>query len=154
MLDDLVLLDGTGEPPRPSARVVVDGGVIVSVGRASDPPEGGMVIEGGGRWLLPGMWDTHIHSVFSAGGCVWPEEFSEQQRLGNWQAYLRNGITSVVSVADELDLVLVARAAERDGDVTAPRVFAAGPALTAPGGHPVTTILRVNSGASGTWRWR
>ncbi len=86
-----------------------------------------MVIAGRGRWLVPGMWDTHIHSVFSAGGCVWPEEFSEQQRLRNWQAYLRNGITSVVSMADQRDVVLAARAAERRGDLTAPRVFAAGP---------------------------
>lgn len=142
VLDDVVLLDGTGAPPRPSARVVVDGGVIVSVGRTSGPHQGGMVVEGRGQWLLPGLWDTHIHSVFSAGGCVWPEEFSEKQRLANWQAYLRNGITSVVSVADEMDVVLAARAAERKGDLTAPRVFAAGPALTAPGGHPVATILR------------
>jgi imidazolonepropionase-like amidohydrolase len=146
VLEDVVLLDGTGTPPRPSAQVVVNGGVIASVGRAGDPHEGGMVIEGRGRWLLPGLWDTHIHSVFSAGGCVWPEEFSEQQRLRNWQAYLRNGITSVVSVADERDLVLAARAAEREGDLTGPRVFAAGPALTAPRGHPVTTILHGEPG--------
>ncbi|MDQ4091828.1 MAG: hypothetical protein M3163_16260 [Actinomycetota bacterium] len=47
-----------------------------------------------------------------------------------------------MSVADEKHIVLTARAAEQAGDLTAPRIFAAGPCLTAPGGHPVATILR------------
>lgn len=141
MLEDVVLLDGTGARPMMSARVVVDDGVIAYVGRAGDPVPGGTVVEGSGRWLLPGLWDSHIHSVFSAGGCVRPEEFSQEQLRRNWQAYLRNGVTSVMSVADEKDIVLAARKAEREGDLTAPRVFAAGPGLTAPGGHPVATIL-------------
>jgi imidazolonepropionase-like amidohydrolase len=142
VLDDVTLLDGTGAPPRASAQVVVDAGVIASVGRAGDRPVGGTVVDGRGRWLLPGFWDTHIHSLFSAGGCVRADEFSEEQLVRNWQAYLRNGVTSVVSVADEKHMVLTARAAERAGDLTAPRIFAAGPCLTAPGGHPVATILR------------
>ena len=141
MLKDVVLLDGTGAPPMMSARVVVEEGVIVSIGRAGEPLPGGTVVDGRSRWLLPGLWDTHIHALFSAGGCVRPGEFSDEQLLRNWRAYLRNGVTSVVSVADEKDIVLAARGAERKGSLTGPRVFAAGPALTAPGGHPVTTIL-------------
>jgi imidazolonepropionase-like amidohydrolase len=141
VLEDVVLLDGTGAPPVASARVVVDDGVIASVGRAGEPLGSGMVVEGRGRWLVSGLWDTHIHCAFSAGGCVRPEEFSEDQLLRNWQAYLRNGVTSVVSVADEKNIVLAARAAERSAALTAPRIFAAGPAMTAPGGHPVATIL-------------
>jgi imidazolonepropionase-like amidohydrolase len=146
VLEDVVVLDGTGGPPTPHARVVVDDGVIASVGAAGAPIQGGSVVEGRGRWLLPGLWDTHIHYVLSAGGCVWPEEFSHQQLLSNLQAYLRNGITSVVSVGDPKDLVLAARASERDGRLRAPRIVAAGPTLTAPGGHPVATILHGEPG--------
>lgn len=85
--------------------------------------------------------DTHIHHVFSAGGFVWREEFSAQQRLWNWRAYLRSGVTSVVSVGDDKNIILTARAAEREGKLVAPRIFASGSIFTAPGGHPVGTIL-------------
>ena len=140
VLEDFVLLDG-GQSPLPAARVVIEEGVIVSVGERSAASPTGTVIEGAGRWLLPGLWDTHIHHAFSAGGMVSAEEFSEEQLRLNWRAYLRSGVTSVVSVGDDRRLVLAARAAERAGHLVGPRIFAAGSVFTAPGGHPVATIL-------------
>ena len=112
VLDDFVLLDGTGAAPLPSARVVVEDGVIVSVGDGTGRLGGARVVAGRGKWLLP---DTHMHHAFSAGGLVSAEEFSEQQLLLNWRAYLRSGVTSVVSVGDDKNLVLAARAAEGEG---------------------------------------
>ena len=43
--------------------VVVDKGVIVSVGPAAEikPPSGAQVIDGKGKTLVPGMWDCHMH---------------------------------------------------------------------------------------------
>lgn len=141
VLNDFVLIDGTGRAPIPGAQVVIEAGVIASVGAESACPGGTVVVEGHGRWLLPGLWDTHTHQVFSAGGFVWGEEFSAQQRLWNWRAYLRSGVTSVVSLGDDKNIILTARAAERDGTLVAPRIFASGSVFTAPGGHPVGTIL-------------
>jgi imidazolonepropionase-like amidohydrolase len=82
-----------------------------------------------------------MHHGFSAGGLVSAEELSEEQLLLNWRAYLRSGVTSVVSVGDDPGTVLAARSAERQGRLLGPRIFAAGPVFTAPGGHPVGTIL-------------
>lgn len=42
----------------------------VAVGRGSPVPVGEVAVEGGGRWLVPGLWDTHMHHAFSAGGLV------------------------------------------------------------------------------------
>ena len=141
VLDNFSLLDGTGAAPVAGARVVIAEGVIVSVWSGSPPLAGAKVLEGRGRWLLPGLWDTHMHHGFSAGGLVSPDELSEAQLLLNWRAYLRSGVTSVVSVGDDPATVLAARAAERNGSLLGPRVFAAGSLFTAPGGHPVGTIL-------------
>jgi len=93
VLDNFTLVDGTGGAPVPRAQVVVEGGVIVSVGTASTSIADASVVEGWGRWLLPGLWDTHMHHRFSAGGLLWPEEFSEEQLLLNWRAYLACGVT-------------------------------------------------------------
>ena len=142
VLHDFTLVDGTGGAPVPRAQVVVEDGVVVSVGTASAPIAGATVVEGRGRWLLPGLWDTHMHHRFSAGGLLSPEEFSEEQLLLNWRAYLACGVTSAVSIGDDPSATVAARSAEHDGALLGPRIFAAGSLFTAPGGHPVGTILR------------
>ena len=142
VLDNFTVFDGTGGAPIPGGRVVVEDGVIVAVASGSPHVPGAKVIQGHGRWLLPGLWDTHMHHGFSAGALLSPEELSEEQLLLNWRAYLRSGVTSVVSVGDDPRRILAARAAERAGALVGPRVFAAGGVFTAPGGHPVSTILR------------
>jgi enamidase len=141
LLEDFTLIDGTGREPVQGARVLLEEGFIVSVAGRSAHRGAGAVVEGRGRWLLPGLWDTHMHHIFSAGGLVSAEEFSERQLRLSWRAYLRSGVTSVVSVGDDKSIVLAARAAERNGELVAPRIFAAGSVFTAPGGHPVGTIL-------------
>ncbi|HEX2047401.1 MAG TPA: amidohydrolase family protein [Acidimicrobiales bacterium] len=141
LLDNFSLVNGTGRPPVSGAWVMVEEGVIVSVGTGSPPATTAKVLEGRGRWLLPGLWDSHMHIGFSAGGLVSPEELSDEQLLLNWRAYLRSGVTSAVSVGDDPRTILAARAAEREGRLLGPRIFAAGSVFTAPGGHPVGTIL-------------
>jgi imidazolonepropionase-like amidohydrolase len=140
-LDDVVLVDGTGAPAAPGSRVVVEDGVIVAVERADGHADGSQVVQGHGRWLLPGLWDTHMHHGFSAGGLSSAEELSADQLLLNWRAYLRSGVTSVVSTGDDPQRMIAARAAERAGELVGPRIFAAGSVLTAPGGHPVGTLM-------------
>ena len=66
--DDVVLIDGTGAPPVPRARVVVEDGLIVAVEHAAGNLNGPNVVRGRGRWLLPGLWDTHVHHGFSEAG--------------------------------------------------------------------------------------
>ena len=139
-LDDVVLVDGTGAPPRGGARVVVDDGVITAVGQATHSCDG-PAVQGQGRWLLPGLWDTHMHHGFSAGAMLSAEEVSEEQQLLSWRAYLRSGVTSVVSTGDDPARMIAARSAECAGALVGPRIFAAGSILTAPGGHPVATLM-------------
>ncbi|MDQ4132912.1 MAG: amidohydrolase family protein [Actinomycetota bacterium] len=142
VLDNFTLVDGIGGTPIPGASVVIEDGVIASVGNRSPQVIGAKVLDGRDRWLLPGLWDTHMHNGFSAGGLLSPEELSEEQLLLNWRAYLRSGVTSVVSVGDDPRRVLAARDAEREDRLLGPRIFAAGSVFTAPGGHPAGTILR------------
>ena len=140
-LNDVVLIDGTGAPAVPGSRVVIEDGVVVAVQPAARSAGGGSVVQGRGRWLLPGLWDTHMHHGFSAGGMTSADELSGEQLLANWRGYLRSGVTSVVSTGDDPQRMIAARAAERAGELVGPRIFAAGSILTAPGGHPLNTLM-------------
>jgi imidazolonepropionase-like amidohydrolase len=141
ILSDITLIDGTGRGPAPETTVVVEDSHIVAVDQKRRRRAGARVVEGRGRWLLPGLWDTHIHHVFAGGGFVWAEEFSEEQRQLSWRGCLRSGVTSVVSVGDDKEIILSARTREARGLLLAPRIFASGTIFTAPGGHPCSTIL-------------
>jgi len=136
------LIDGTGRPPVENASIVIRDDVIVRIetGSNSDGPEGVHVIDARGKFVIPGLWDSHIHIGGSAGGLVSPEEFSPQQMEFNWRAYLYNGVTSIFDACGAKDSMLEWRKSEHEGSLLGPRVFAAGPGFTAPGGHPAGTI--------------
>ena len=58
------VIDGTGAAPK-SATVVIDGSRIAHLG--GDAPANAEVIDVRGRWILPGLIDTHVHLTSQAG---------------------------------------------------------------------------------------
>lgn len=65
VIDHVILLDGRGGPAFPDARVTVRDGRIASVEKSGSAPHGAeTVIDGRGRYLLPGFIDMHAHLLF------------------------------------------------------------------------------------------
>ncbi len=61
------LFDGKSAALRTGLRVVVDGNTIKAVEPADKPlPSGLQVIDGGGRTLMPGMIDAHVHLMMAS----------------------------------------------------------------------------------------
>lgn len=58
------LIDGTGADPVRAATVVVEDERISQVGAGVAPPRDATVIDAGGRTLMPGMIDCHVHLYF------------------------------------------------------------------------------------------
>ncbi|MDI6912297.1 amidohydrolase family protein [Nocardioides sp.] len=52
--------DGDRVPDAP-VDVAVEGGVVTGVGPGTDRPAGAEVVDAAGRWLMPGLWDQHVH---------------------------------------------------------------------------------------------
>jgi imidazolonepropionase-like amidohydrolase len=60
-ITNATLIDGTGAGPVRGATLIVEGERIERVGPGIEPPRGAEVIDAGGRTLMPGLIDAHVH---------------------------------------------------------------------------------------------
>jgi len=98
----------------------------VSVSEAIKPPRGCRLIDGQGRYLIPGLVDTHVHFFgYSRGG---------EGDLGTENAILRmllaNGVTTAL-VMEGSPAILHLRAELAAGHRTGPTLMSAGPMIQA-----------------------
>lgn len=103
---------------RGALTVLVTDGRITSVQPASDPVDAAEVVDGSGRYLIPGLWDFHVHLTYD-------DRFTEAMP----GLFLHHGVTSVRDTGGDLDLVLPVVEQMRAEGALAPRVFFAGPLL-------------------------
>jgi len=134
------LIDGTGSAALEDAVVVVKDDRIVSVAAREDAivPEGVEQLNANGRWLLPGLIDSHVH--VSAG------EYIPIPPKGDTTAYmtiiaarnlrcaLQSGITTVREVCGPRMNLALRTAVER-GQLVGPRIFTSGKGICMTGGH-------------------
>lgn len=66
VIDDVTLIDVTGAPPQPHRTVVVSNSEIEKIVAAASATAKlpGTHVDGSGKFLIPGLWDMHVHMVF------------------------------------------------------------------------------------------
>jgi len=98
VLNDVNLIDGTGAPARPHARIVISGERIQRVEDASgEMPGGATVWNLGGMTVIPGLIDAHVHLTSSP---------AEDARIETMLRFgLLGGVTSVRDMGGD-DIVL------------------------------------------------
>ena len=59
----VTVIDATGSPAQGDRTVVITGDRITSIGPSTDVRalEGARVVDGTGKFLIPGLWDMHVH---------------------------------------------------------------------------------------------
>jgi imidazolonepropionase-like amidohydrolase len=62
-ITDVTVIDCTGAPARPGSTVLIKDGRITALGKAGAVPipRGARVVPGRGHYLIPGLWDMHVH---------------------------------------------------------------------------------------------
>ena len=138
VLRGATVLDGLGGRIE-NARVVLRDHKVTEIGidRKADPfPEGAVVEDLTGRFLIPGLFDSHVHLGGSGGVGSSLVERSDDREIHDLGAYLASGVTSVVSLTDNPESLSRLRAFVAAAKQRSPRVFFAGASITAPGGHP------------------
>lgn len=112
---DVTLVNVADGTLHPAQTVLVNGNRIVAIGptdavKISDDTE---VVEGTGGYLIPGLWDMHVHGT---------------RRESTYPLYLANGVTGVREMFGRADAAGF-RAALAAKQIAAPRMYLAGPIL-------------------------
>jgi hypothetical protein len=61
LIQHATVVDATGAAPKVDFSVLIRDGRIASVARKVEPPVGATVINARGKFLIPGLWDMHVH---------------------------------------------------------------------------------------------
>ena len=127
------VIDGDAPRPRTDQTVVIDGNRIVRVGASGSVavPPGARIVDGRGKFLLPGFWDMHVHTAISGGRDL-------------LSLYVANGVTGVRDMAGDWDTLKSWRSEIGRGQLVGPRIIASGPYLEG-GDVPIPHLLARNA---------
>jgi imidazolonepropionase-like amidohydrolase len=143
---DATLIDGTGSDPVTAAAVVVTGDTIAYAGPAQDAPpapEGARVVDLGGRTLLPGFFDTHVHFNYADTSRLTSNNLDVHPSLHAFETAERMRRTLHAGVTSARDLGGIDagyREARDRGLIAGPRLRVAVRLMSHTGGHADFTL--------------
>ena len=141
LIEDIVLIDGTGRQPVSHVSVLVRDDSIVEIKKGNfdqSVRKTAQVINGAQKYLIPGLMDVHVHL---AGSMTVTEqglrevEIDRQKGIRALHGYLYGGVTTIYDCGNLPEYIFALREEERSGVITSPRIFATGGIVTYPGSH-------------------
>ena len=119
------VIDATGAGPVERSVVVRHGLIDALLPASTRPPGATVVVDGAGKFLIPGLWDMHVHLA------VRPEpSLAERVML---PLFLAHGVVGVRDMGGPLERVLALRDAVKKGSLAGPRILTPGPFIDGPG---------------------
>ncbi len=125
----VTLIDGTGAPPRPGTTILVSNGHITAIGPTDRVtiPAGTTRINGAGRYVIPGLWDMHVHITaraatrFSNGR---PDYMAAADYY--FPYFLASGVTGIRDMSGQLADLNEMRRRVAAGQLDGPRMLVTG----------------------------
>ena len=143
-IDNVTVVDVVKGKLLPNMVVVIDGKRIASVAKTR-PGElhTGTVMDGAGMYVIPGLWDMHVHVAFT----------NDPARIQSTRALMlplliANGVTGVRDMGSNLDAVLATRDSVAAHQVIGPRIVTSGPMLDGPTSR-YAVIVKVTTAEDG-----
>lgn len=139
------LVDGTGSKPIRRSVVVVDGERISKVGAEADfggdLARLGEVIDVTGKFVLPGLINTHEHLDNRGGTGTFQSRAAEDTHKLTLRSFrsclwdLRDGVTTIREMGGKGATCLVVKKAVETGMILGPRISTCGSPIAMTGGH-------------------
>jgi len=127
IIHDVTVIDATGAPAQPHRTVIVRNGRIEEIASSAHGMAGklsGVHIDGSGKFLIPGLWDMHVHMVFG--------DWFPHGREISLPLFIANGVTGVRDMGGELEVLQQWRKEIAAGTLVGPRMVISGPMLDGP----------------------
>lgn len=145
VLSNVYIVDVTDGSIEENRSLVIRDGRIAVVGDTSvvTAPADADVVDGAGKYLIPGLWDMHTHLLWStdASEHQWTDMPKDLDGWTLWERYygptldllVANGVTGVREMWGDLELARRVRQQAAAGERLAPRIVMAGHVID---GHP------------------
>mgnify|MGYP004722809781 FL=1 len=151
-LTNCVILDGSEHmEPQTGKAVCIDGDKITEITDAQHIPAGYETVDLGGRYVLPGLINMHVHLPASGKpkkkasdpkklvklitSCALTNKVGLNMCEGYAKTELLSGVTTIRTVGGVADYDTRIRDLAAAGKILAPRVLASNMAVSVPGGH-------------------
>ena len=139
---NVTVIDATGAPAQSGVTVVVKGDHIAGIFKSRgfrDQKSTAFSIDGTGKFLIPGLWDMHVH-LAQPNTSKWGREVF-------LPLFVANGVTGVRDMGGDFAALVQWRAQIEQGTLLGPRIVAAGAALDGPPDEPDASTIVVRNAA-------
>ena len=119
-LSNVTVIDTTGSNPGQRATVLIKDDRLSEIGEPGKVsiPSGAQTVDGTGKYLLPGLWDMHMHLSLVSDSAL--------------PLLIANGVTGVCDMGGDLDQIDQWREQISKGTRPGPRIIRAGPIVDGP----------------------
>jgi imidazolonepropionase-like amidohydrolase len=126
VISDVNVVDVRTGEIRPDQIVILEGNRITTVGprKSTRYPRNAPSVNAKGGYLIPGLWDMHVHLKFG-------EWFPLAQEI-SLPLFVANGITGVRDMGSDLEPIQAWRNEIEGNRMLGPRIYTSGPMLDGP----------------------
>jgi imidazolonepropionase-like amidohydrolase len=137
VLTHLRVIDGTGHAPVEDATVVIKGNRILAIHAGTGAiPAGARVLDLHGDTVMPGLINAHGHLALVADGQNSATAYTAENVLAELRQYESYGVTTVLSLGVNRDLLYSIRQQQRQGKLDGATVFTADRGIGVPNAAP------------------
>lgn len=136
-LKGFTLIDGTGSPAVADQALVMDAGKIIWVGPTGElkAPKGSEIVDLAGKYLTPGLIDLHVHIGIVKDLKQDIANYTPELVKSELRQYARYGVTTVLVLGTDKDLIFAMRNEQRAGRPQFARIYTAGQGMVFEGGY-------------------
>ena len=143
VIRDATVIDCSGRPPRSGMSILIIDGQIRAIAPSSRlrTPGNAQVLDAHGKYLIPGLWNMHVHLGAYADG---------KRALAD---YLAEGVTGVRDMGSPLEDILRLRKETAEGAIVGPDLVVGGPIVQGPLPFQMPVFI-VSATRTASCRWR
>ena len=126
-IDNVTIVDVANGRLQPRKTIVIDGKRIARIENASQATRAAATLDGTGKFVIPGLWDMHIHAQFTNDTARFHGTSEVMLPL-----FIVNGVTGVRDLGSNLEATLSVRDSIAAHQLIGPRMLVSGPMIDGP----------------------